>query len=299
MPGLPYPVAAVGQKSAYTRSLSQSDFNRFAALSGDDNPIHCDPAFAATSHFGATVSHGMLLYSALCRAYTEGIPGPGWVQHTQEFMFPNPTFVDELVTFSLEVTAVDEDGVLAMNTSVNKADGTPCAVGTARLRAAGSSAPYPAQAGAAPETGGEPYYGLVVGQHASDTRVFTAADVAEYVSLVADTNPLHADPAAALAAGYRGQIVPPPLLAGMFSDILGTRLPGRGTGWMKQRLTYHGPAYVGDALTARVEIIRLRGDKELVNLATTVTTAAGERVVSGEALVLVRNLEDKINPKGD
>lgn len=298
MPGVPYPVYTVGQKASYTRSLSQDDFNRFAALSGDDNPIHCDPAFAATSHFGATVSHGMLLYSAMCKAFTEGLPGPGWVQHAQEFMFPNPTFVDEPVTFSLEVTAVD-DGVLAMTTNVNKADGTPCAVGKAVLRSVNSGAPYPAQPSSLGETGGEPFYGLVVGQHVSDTRTFTAADVAEYVSLVGDTNPLHADEAAAKAAGLKGQSVPPPLLAGMFSDILGTRLPGRGTGWMKQKLNYHGPAYVGEALTARVEIIRLRADKELVNLATTVTTASGERVVTGEALVLVRNLEDKVNPKGD
>lgn len=44
------------------RVLTQLDFNRFAALSHDDNPIHCDPAFAKTTHFGATVAHGMFLF---------------------------------------------------------------------------------------------------------------------------------------------------------------------------------------------------------------------------------------------
>src|SRR5690606_41700541 len=44
------------------RVVTQRDFDRFASLSRDDNPIHCDPAFASGTHFGATVAHGMFLY---------------------------------------------------------------------------------------------------------------------------------------------------------------------------------------------------------------------------------------------
>ena len=46
-------------------SFSQADFHRFARLSGDHNPIHVDPDYAAGTRFGATVSHGMLLFSAV------------------------------------------------------------------------------------------------------------------------------------------------------------------------------------------------------------------------------------------
>jgi acyl dehydratase len=79
----------------------------------------------------------------------------------------------------------------------------------------------------------------------------------------------------------------------MFSDLLGTRLPGRGTGWMKQVLRFPAPAYPGEQLTASVAVARLRKDKELVNLSTRVTAADGRIVCDGEALVLVRNLENK------
>jgi acyl dehydratase len=82
----------------------------------------------------------------------------------------------------------------------------------------------------------------------------------------------------------------------MFSDLLGTRLPGRGTGWMKQTLRYPSPAHLGEALSATVTITRLRADKELVNLATRITAPGGRVVCDGEALVLVRNLEDKGRP---
>jgi acyl dehydratase len=88
-------------------------------------------------------------------------------------------------------------------------------------------------------------------------------------------------------------LIPGPLLSGMFSDLLGTKLPGRGTGWMKQKNRFTHPAYIGQALTAMVEIVRLRADKELVNLKSTVIAEDGTVVCDGETLVLVRNLENK------
>jgi len=48
--------------------LTQRDFDRFAELSGDDNPIHVDPAFAARTRFQKPVAQGMLLYGLICRA---------------------------------------------------------------------------------------------------------------------------------------------------------------------------------------------------------------------------------------
>ena len=47
------------------RTFVQADFDAFAELSGDDNPIHVDHEFAANSRFGRTVSHGVLLYTVL------------------------------------------------------------------------------------------------------------------------------------------------------------------------------------------------------------------------------------------
>jgi acyl dehydratase len=80
-------------------------------------------------------------------------------------------------------------------------------------------------------------------------------------------------------------------LGGLFSYLLGTRLPGRGTNWLKQRLVFPQPAYANQAITARVEIVRLRPEKELVNLRTTCANPAGEIVCDGEALVFVKDLE--------
>ncbi|MBE2223399.1 MAG: MaoC family dehydratase [Anaerolineae bacterium] len=124
--------------------------------------------------------------------------------------------------------------------------------------------------------------GLQVGQQASARRVFTAEDVAQYRALSGDSG---------LYFGMKGETaVPGPLLAGMFSDLLGTQLPGRGTNWLKQQLRYPAVAHIGDQITATVEIIRLRPEKEIVNLHTICANEAGEIVCEGQALVLVKDL---------
>ena len=123
---------------------------------------------------------------------------------------------------------------------------------------------------------------LCIGQQASASRIFSLEDVAQYRELTGDSG-LHFGTKAETA-------VPGPLLAGMFSDLLGTQLPGRGTNWLKQQLQYPAVAYMGSEIIAIVEIIRLRPEKELVNLRTTCTNEVGEIVCEGEALVLVKDL---------
>ncbi len=94
-----------GDEFTLSRTLAQEDFNRFAALSGDDNPIHVDTEFSARTRFGRTVAHGMFLYSLVCGALAQFLPGA--VQLHQNLMFPNPSYVGETVTVMLRVAEVD------------------------------------------------------------------------------------------------------------------------------------------------------------------------------------------------
>jgi len=123
-------------------------------------------------------------------------------------------------------------------------------------------------------TGTKP--GLAPGMFAETTRRFTAADIAA----------LHT----VSGAPARGDAVPEALVNGLFSFLLGVELPGQGTNYLKQETEFLQPAPIGEALTARVEITRLRPDKHLVDLATTCRTGDGSLIARGRALVLARDV---------
>ena len=87
--------------------------------------------------------------------------------------------------------------------------------------------------------------------------------------------------------------IPAPLIGALLSYLLGVKLPGMGTNYLKQEARFHANATVGDILTARVEITRLRPDKQLVDLATTCHNSHGQIIASGRALVYVGDLMQK------
>jgi len=77
----------------------QDDFDAFAALSGDDNPIHCDPAHAAATGFGRTVAHGMLLYARLQGMLRAAVPGVRLAR--LDLAFPAPAYADEALRLTI------------------------------------------------------------------------------------------------------------------------------------------------------------------------------------------------------
>src|SRR5919202_5140110 len=79
-PALAPPALVVGQElGPLVRTVTQERVDQYAAASGDYNPIHVDPAFAARSPFGGTVAHGMLLLAYVSTLLTQAF-GRGWLQ---------------------------------------------------------------------------------------------------------------------------------------------------------------------------------------------------------------------------
>lgn len=108
-----------GREIVETWTPRQADFDRFAELSGDDNPIHVDPEFSARTRFGRTVSHGMLLYARLWAMAKRHWPNASHAG--QALMFPAPSYADEPLVF--RVAPMDGDpGRLSM-TVTRQSDG--------------------------------------------------------------------------------------------------------------------------------------------------------------------------------
>lgn len=283
----------IGQSLTVHRTFSQQDFDRFAALSGDDNPIHVDPGFTARSKFGRTVAHGMLLYSSVCSLLGTELPGPGAVQIEQDLMFPSPTYVGETVAIHLEVIQADQD-TATLRTIIKRPSGDLGLRGQTRLYLPGKAVADFGAASFLPDQeacAGQSHKGLTCGMSAEISRSFTPADLQEYANLTGDTNPILTDPAFARQNGFENVLIPGGLLGGLFSYLLGTELPGRGTNWLKQKLVFLAPAYPDREISAAVEITRLRPEKDLVNLRTVCSDLTGRHVCEGEALVWVGDLE--------
>jgi acyl dehydratase len=124
------------------------------------------------------------------------------------------------------------------------------------------------------------------GDHASVERVFTQDDVAAFARLSGDENPIHLDDGVARQAGFPGTIVHGALVMGLFSRLLGTRLPGPGTIYLGQEVRFMKPVLPGVVVTAHVEVLTVREDKPVIVLRT--WAEAGDTVMDGTATVLFR-----------
>lgn len=251
--------------SSVATVFTQSDFDEYARLSGDDNPIHVDPEFASKMRFGRTAAHGMHLFSVLQAAIARQLGGPVRLQ-SQEFIFRAPTHTGDPLILSFETSG---DGKITEEIT-DSAD-TVTVSGVAHLgEPDGEEPPQPSLVRS------DPYKGLEVGMTATRSRRFTTQDVADFLQLVRDPNPIF---------GGTTPELPPGLLTGMDSWVLGVDLPGRGTSWLKQRHVFHRSVQVPVDVTSTVTITRIRPDKGLINLATR-CSSADSVITSGEALVL-------------
>ena len=116
-----------------------------------------------------------------------------------------------------------------------------------------------------------------IGQTTEVTRTYTSADMTDFARQAG-------------LAGDAPQTVPEPLIGALFSYLLGVKLPGPGTNYLKQDMRFLTDAPLGEALTASVTITRLRPEKHLVDLETVCVTENGARVCEGRALVYVEDV---------
>lgn len=128
---------------------------------------------------------------------------------------------------------------------------------------------------------------LKVGDNVSVSRIFTDEDVLDFSNLSLDKNPIHLDQSFAEKSIFGKKIVHGMLVASLFSGLLGMKVPGKGSIYLGQSLSFIAPIYIGDKVTATVEVIKIRPDKPIVTLRTFCVNSEGLVVIEGEAVVKV------------
>jgi acyl dehydratase len=94
---------AVGARATWTRTITAEDVEAFARFSGDRNPLHFDPAFAAGTRVGRLVVQGGLTTGLFNALVAMELPGPGSVFLHQEWDYPAPVYIGDTVTAEAEV----------------------------------------------------------------------------------------------------------------------------------------------------------------------------------------------------
>ncbi|MFB6108799.1 MAG: MaoC family dehydratase [Haloplanus sp.] len=130
---------------------------------------------------------------------------------------------------------------------------------------------------------------ITVGDRVRFSKELTEHEVETFAEVSGDTNRLHLDDDFATETRFGRRIVHGTLVSGLISAAL-ARLPGL-TIYLSQDLQFLGPVDIGETVTAICEVVEDLGDGRF-RLTTVVEDEDGEKVIDGEAIVLIDDLPE-------
>lgn len=98
-----YDALQIGDGFTFTRVITAEQVRDFAALSGDDNPIHLDPEAARAMGFERPIVHGTFVLGIASKVMGRDFPGPGSLAVSLSAKFLRPIPVDSEVTLEVKV----------------------------------------------------------------------------------------------------------------------------------------------------------------------------------------------------
>lgn len=132
---------------------------------------------------------------------------------------------------------------------------------------------------------------FTLGQRASFTKTLTEADVSAFAGLVGDFDPLHVDAEYARKSRFGRRTVHGLLAAGLISAVLHNRLPGLGALYLNQQLEFLAPIFIGDTITAEVEVVAWQPEKHLITLKTNCVNQHARQVIAGQAVLMIQSAD--------
>ena len=129
------------------------------------------------------------------------------------------------------------------------------------------------------------YQELKVGDTACIEKTVTETDVYMYAGITGDFSWLHVNETRARKGHFKTRIVHGMLLIGLISTVIGNYMPGSGTIYESQEVTFVKPCFINDTIRAQTEVIQ-RLDKGRVKLRTVCYNQDSEILLDGEAIVI-------------
>lgn len=117
-------------------------------------------------------------------------------------------------------------------------------------------------------------------------KTLSESDVYLFAGITGDFNPAHLNAHEAKNTKFKRRIAHGILTAGLISAVFGTKLPGPGTIYLEQYLSFKKPVYFGDTITAQVKVLEKNLEKNLLVCETICVNQDNEIVLSGKATVM-------------
>lgn len=119
-----YEEIKVGDRAVLRRRITGEDIEKFAAVTGDKNPVHLDEEYAKASFFGRRIAHGMLTAGLISNLLGNVLPGPGTIYLRQELRFLAPVYPGDTIEAGVEVLEKnDAKKILRLKTSCRNQEG--------------------------------------------------------------------------------------------------------------------------------------------------------------------------------
>jgi len=130
------------------------------------------------------------------------------------------------------------------------------------------------------------YDELEIGQTATFSKTLTEEDLVLFARTSGDVNPVHLNEEFAKGTPFKTRIAHGMWSAGLISAALAMVMPGPGTIYLGQNLSFRRPVLLGDTLTVKLTVSGKQDEKKWVTIDTEVFNQDDKLVVKGDATVM-------------
>lgn len=128
---------------------------------------------------------------------------------------------------------------------------------------------------------------LKIGDTFSVSKEITDELIREFADVSGDYNPLHLDEEFAKDTRFGKRIAHGMLTASFISAVLGYKLSVRKIVYLGQTLKFKHPTFIGDVVTAKATVKKVREDKPIIKIETICENQDGTVLVEGEATIML------------
>jgi len=98
---------SAGMTDSFEKTVSESDIELFAKISGDTNPVHLNTEFAEQTIFKERIAHGMLSAAYISTVFGTKLPGPGAIYMNQNLSFKAPVRIGDTVVAKVTLREIN------------------------------------------------------------------------------------------------------------------------------------------------------------------------------------------------